>query len=42
MPARKQKTKFETNNYVQNFIYDVVDAYYKVFSSIANEKPTEL
>ena len=36
-----QETKFETNNYVQNFIYDVVDAYYKVFSSIANEKASK-
>lgn len=30
--------KFETNLFIQNFIYQVIEAYYGLFSSLANEK----
>lgn len=33
-----EATKFETNDYVQNFMYSVIKAYYNLFSSMANEK----
>lgn len=29
-------TKYDTNSFVQNFLYSVVEAYYNLFSSIAN------
>ncbi len=29
--------KFETNSFVQNFIYNVIQAYYDLFSTLANE-----
>ncbi|HSQ97946.1 MAG TPA: TolC family protein [Rickettsiales bacterium] len=33
-----EATKFETNDYVQSFMYSVIEAYYNLFSSIASER----
>lgn len=33
-----EATKFETNDYVQSFMYDVIEAYYNLFSSMASER----
>lgn len=33
-----EATKFETNDYVQGFMYDVIAAYYNLFSSMASER----
>lgn len=33
-----EATKFETNDYVQGFIYDVIESYYNLFSSMASER----
>ena len=38
---RLNAINFETNNFVQNFIYKVVKAYYDVFSALANEKASK-
>ncbi|MDD2840631.1 MAG: TolC family protein [Rickettsiales bacterium] len=32
-----EATKFETNDYVQSFMYTVIEAYYDLFSSMASE-----
>jgi len=31
-------TRFETNSYVQEFMYNVIKSYYDLFSAVANEK----